>query len=285
MPVFDFTEIYNEYFLVHVRQYQYSFSRFNEVIQPATLLLLLIVLTQIFRETDFGRVLPVLGDGILPVLHAFPTVFFSLLGFEILLFIQPFMEKPTQALKASLLAIGTTVVLYTVLTVLSIAVMGSSEVVLNEYPTLSIIKNIEVPGAFLERLDSIMMMVWVPFAVTTIVMFHYCASLITSQLLKLQEHRVISLLFVPVVFLIAVLPRNILEVVEWNKWTSWLGATLISLVPLLLILESQRESTCAHLLIPDPASLAVRLLGSGGETGSSYRHGSRDRQSREKKWG
>ncbi|CAM3358768.1 GerAB/ArcD/ProY family transporter [Brevibacillus invocatus] len=236
MPVFDFTEIYNECFLVHVRQYQYSFSRFNEVIQPATLLLLLIVLTQIFRETDFGRVLPVLGDGILPVLHAFPTVFFSLLGFEILLFIQPFMEKPTQALKASLLAIGTTVVLYTVLTVLSIAVMGSSEVVLNEYPTLSIIKNIEVPGAFLERLDSIMMMVWVPFAVTTIVMFHYCASLITSQLLKLQEHRVISLLFVPVVFLIAVLPRNILEVVEWNKWTSWLGATLISLVPLLLIL-------------------------------------------------
>lgn len=213
-----------------------AIARFNEVIQPVTLLLLLIVLTQIFRETDFGRVLPVLGDGIQPVLHAFPTVFFSLLGFEILLFIHPFMEKPTQALKASMVAVGTTIILYTILVILSIAVMGASEVVLNEYPTLSIIKNIEVPGAFLERLDSIMMMVWVPFAVTTIVMFHYCASLITSQLLRLQEHRVISLLFVPVVFLIAVLPRNILEVAEWNKWTSWLGAALISLVPLLLIL-------------------------------------------------
>lgn len=79
-----------------------------------------------------------------------------------------------------------------------------------------------------------MMMVWIPFAVTTIVMFHYCASLIASQLLRLQEHRVIALLLVPVVFLIAVLPRNILEVDEWSKWASWLGAGLASVIPVLL---------------------------------------------------
>jgi spore germination protein len=212
-----------------------AIARFNEFIQPLALLILFLVLTQTVRDTDFGRLFPVLGDGVQPLLKAFPTTFFAYLGFEVLLFIQPFMEKPRTAQRAALAAIGATVILYTVVTVLSIAVLGRTEVTLVEYPTLAIIKNIEVPGAFIERLDSIMMMVWIPFAVTTIVMFHYCASLIGSQMLGLQEHRVIALLLFPVVFLIAVLPRNVLEVDEWSKWASLLGVSLITIVPILLV--------------------------------------------------
>ncbi|MGE7273663.1 GerAB/ArcD/ProY family transporter [Brevibacillus panacihumi] len=212
-----------------------AIARFNEFIQPLALFALLLVLTQTLRETDFGRLLPVLGDGIQSVLQSFPSVFFSLLGFEILLFLHPFMENPSRGLQSAFLAIGMTVVLYALLTILSIALMGAAEVELIEYPALAIIKSIEVPGSFIERLDSIMMMVWVPFAVTSIVMFHYCASLITSQLLGLQDHRVVSLLYVPIVFLIAVLPRNVLEVERWSQWTSWLGAGLVSLVPLSMI--------------------------------------------------
>ncbi|WP_419877638.1 GerAB/ArcD/ProY family transporter [Brevibacillus centrosporus] len=213
-----------------------AIARFNEFIQPLALLLLLIVLTQTIRDTDFGRILPVLGDGIQPLMHALPSTFFSFMGFEILLFIQPFMEQPRGAQRAALVSIGATMILYVIVTILCIAVLGKSEVTLVEYPTLAIIKNIEVPGAFIERLDSIMMMVWIPFAVTTIVMFHYCASLIASQMLGLQEHRVIALYIIPLVYLIAVLPRNILEVDKWSKWASWLGVSLIAIVPIWLVL-------------------------------------------------
>ena len=216
-----------------------AIARFNELIQPATLLLLLFVLTQTLRETEFGRLLPVLGDGITPVLYALPSIFFAFLGYETLLFIQPFMEKPDKAKPASLIAIGSTMLLYLLLTVLSTATLGSSETALVKYPTLAIIKSIEVPGSFIERLDSVMMMVWIPFAITTIVMFQYCASLITSQLLRLKEHRVITLLYVPVVYLIAVLPRNVLEVDRLGNWVSLLGGVLVSLVPLLLVLSYQ----------------------------------------------
>lgn len=211
-------------------------ARFNELIQPTTLIILLFVLTQTLRETDFGRILPVLGDGIQPVLYALPPIFFAFLGYETLLFIQPFMEKPGKAKHASLVAIGSTMLLYLLLTVLSTAVLGASETALVKYPTLAIIKSIEVPGAFIERLDSIMMMVWLPFALTTIVMFFYCASLITSQLLRMEEHRVVTLLYVPVVYLIAVLPRNVLEVEILSKWTSLFGCVLVSVVPLLLVI-------------------------------------------------
>jgi spore germination protein len=67
-------------------------------------------------------------------------------------------------------------------------------------------------------------------------MFHYCASLILAQMLRLQEHRVIALLIIPVVFLIAVLPRNILEVDKWSQYASLLGASLISVVPIWLVI-------------------------------------------------
>jgi spore germination protein len=213
-----------------------AIARFNEVIQPIAVLILLLVLTQTVRDTDIGRLLPIMGDGIAPLLHAFPTTFFSYLGFEILLFIQPFMEKPALGQKSALIGVAATLFLYTLVTALCLAVLGGHEVTLVEYPTLAIIKNIEVPGAFIERLDSIMMMVWIPFAITTIVMFHFCASLIASRLLKLQEHRVIALLLMPIVFLIAVLPRNTLEVDEWSKWSSYLGFGLIIVIPPCLCL-------------------------------------------------
>lgn len=213
-----------------------AIGRFNEFIQPVTVILLLLVLTQTIRDTDMGRILPILGDGLTPLIRALPTTFFSFMGFEILMFIQPFMERTRDAQRAALIAIGSTMLLYVIVTVLSIAVLGRTEVTLVEFPTLAIIKNIEVPGAFIERLDSIMMMVWIPFAVTTIVMFHYCASLIASQMLRLEEHRVIALLFTPIVFLIAVLPRNVLEVDKWSKWASLLGVSLVGVVPVMLVL-------------------------------------------------
>jgi spore germination protein len=51
---------------------------------------------------------------------------------------------------------------------------------------------------------------------------------------------------IPLVFLIAVLPRNILEVDKWSKWASWLGVSLIAVVPIWLVLvykwKNRRQS-------------------------------------------
>lgn len=211
-----------------------AIARFNELFQPLAFLILLLVLTQTLRDADFGRLLPVLGDGFGPVLKGLPTTSFSFLGFEMLLFILPFMEKPKRSYLASFIALLFVIGLYEIVTIICIAVMGAPEVTLLQYPTLTVIKNIEVPGAFIERLDSIMMLVWIPFTVTTIMLFHYCASLIASQLFKLQEHRVISFLFYPIVFLVAVLPRNDFEVSQVSDIVSWIGIAMTIFAPICL---------------------------------------------------
>ncbi|RNB79561.1 hypothetical protein EDM56_28980 [Brevibacillus fluminis] len=211
-----------------------AIARFNELFQPLSLFLLLLVLTQTLRDADFGRLMPVLGDGLGPVLSGLPTTSFSFLGFEMLLFILPFMEKPKRSRTAAIVSLLFVTGLYTIVTVICIAVMGAPEVTLLLYPTLTVIKNIEVPGAFIERLDSIMMLVWIPFTVTTIMLYHYCASLIASQMFKLQEQRVISMLFFPVVFLIAVLPRNDFEVSSLSDVISWVGMAMTIFTPLAM---------------------------------------------------
>lgn len=209
-------------------------ARFNECIQPLTVFLLVFVLLFTIPDAEYGRNLPVLGDGLMPVWKSIPTTFFSYLGYEIIIFLLPFMKKPE---RGSVIAIGTIVavmLLYVVIIVSCVGVLGVKEVLYVNYPLISIIKNIEVPGGFLERLDAVMMLVWVPFAITTVVLYHYCASLITAQLVKLQEHRVISLFYFPIVFLVALLPKNVMEASRWSNSVSIAGMALNLVVPVIL---------------------------------------------------
>jgi spore germination protein len=209
-------------------------ARFNESLQPGIIFILIVVLLLTLRDAEFGRNLPVLGDGVVPVMKSIPKIFFSFLGFEILFFLLPFLKKKEKVKRILSVGIISVTLFYTFIMVLSISVFGQKEVANLEYPTIALVKNIEVPGTFIERLESIMMFVWIPFSVTTVVIFLYGASLLTSSLLKLEEHRTVSLLFFPIVFLMAVLPENVLQVSYIAEKTSYAGIGLSIGLPLFL---------------------------------------------------
>ncbi|MCS7461560.1 spore germination protein [Paenibacillus doosanensis] len=211
-------------------------ARFNQFVQPIAAMLLIAVLFLTYSDSDLGNNLPVLGEGIEPVLRSLPTTFFSFLGFEMILFLLPFMKYPKQAAGTIIAAFSAVIFIYVFIMITCVSVLGAKEVAYVNYPTLAIAKNIELPGAFVERLESIMMLSWIPFALTTMVLYHYGASFVTAKLLGLQEHRVISLLFIPFVFLLSVLPRNVLQVDMWSQIVGMSGMLLniVSLIGLWL---------------------------------------------------
>ncbi|MFE5320020.1 GerAB/ArcD/ProY family transporter [Paenibacillus sp. NPDC056579] len=209
-------------------------ARFNQLVQPVAVILLFMVLILTFGEVDLGENLPILGDGFMPVLRSIPTTFFSFLGFEMILFLLPLMDDQRSVTTSIIRVFSFVTALYVIIVVVCVGILGAKEVSYVNYPTLAIAKNIILPGSFVERLESVMMLAWIPFALTTIVLYHYCASLITSKLLKLEEHRVISLLYMPIVFLAALLPKNVLQVDTWSNTVGMGGMIINCTSPLLL---------------------------------------------------
>lgn len=211
-----------------------AIARFNQFIQPIAFLLLVLVLLLTFSDADMGNNLPILGDGIRPVVASLPSTAFSFLGFETILFLLPFMRTPKKSSRVIISAFSMVIFIYVFIVIACVSVLGAKEVAYVNYPTLTIAKNIQFPGSFVERLESIMMISWVPFALTTMLLLHYCASLVLAKLLGLQEHRVISILLIPVIYLLAMLPQNVLQVGRWSQAVGAFGASLNILAIIVL---------------------------------------------------
>jgi spore germination protein len=102
-------------------------TRLYEIIFPITVLIFLVVIfmsASIF-ETDNLR--PVLGKGIVPVMQGVKTTSFAYTGIEVLLIIVPFMRKPEQALKATLMGISFPIIFYMITVIMVIGALSSME--------------------------------------------------------------------------------------------------------------------------------------------------------------
>lgn len=144
----------------------------------------------------------------------------SYLGVEVVLFLAPFLKNPKNLIKNSTIAISIITVIYTYIILLSLLAFGADEVIHLVYPTMTLAKMIEVPGAFLERLDSFLMVAWIPFSYTTIIIYFYVGVFAISQIFKLKDHRPIAINLLPIVLIIAISSMNIAEI---NEWLSMVG--------------------------------------------------------------
>jgi spore germination protein len=85
----------------------------------------------------------------------------SFLGFYILFFYIALVRKPEKAPKMAVYGMSMTVIVYVITFFLTVGVFGNittSELI---FPVIEISKELEIPGGFFERFDSIFFVVWI----------------------------------------------------------------------------------------------------------------------------
>ncbi|MCF6094469.1 spore germination protein [Microaerobacter geothermalis] len=209
-------------------------ARLNEFIMPLALFFLLFVFVFLFRDAKWDNLLPFLGEGWLPIIEGVPNTFFSYLGFEVILFMIPYMEQPRDAGKMASTGVAVSMVLYLVIVVFAIATFGAEDLQQLMYPTLSMVQYIMVPGAFIERFESVLMSVWIPLAFTTINVLFFTGSLAMNKLTGMNDHRIYVILALPVIYISSLIPNNVAEISDFMEIFSYYGSILALGVPLLL---------------------------------------------------
>ncbi|WP_377888943.1 endospore germination permease [Alkalihalobacillus sp. R86527] len=144
------------------------------------------------------NLLPIIKDGIMPIIKSVPNITFSFLGLELLFIIYPFLDDKSKAVKGVLIANGLTLLSYLVVTFSSFIYYGPYEVLEYVWPTLNLVKPIEFP--FLERFEIIFLSFYLLILATTGIPYYFASSFSIAQLLGRKDHQLALFLILPILY-------------------------------------------------------------------------------------
>jgi spore germination protein AB len=131
-----------------------------------------------FPYTDWSNLLPIFDHSLKDLTTATMNMSLTYLGYEILLFVYPFIKEPQKSKKWAHYAVLSTTILYTLLTLVTFAYFSEAQLQKNVWATLTMWKMVELP--FVERFEYIGIANW-----NIIILPNICIPLwIASRILK-----------------------------------------------------------------------------------------------------
>lgn len=215
--------------------------KFNEISFWIMFIPIIFVLLFTLNRTDFTNILPVFNNEPIQYIKAISTTIFSFGGIGIIYLLLPFMKDKKAINRASAKAISFVTTFYTIIVVFTLAVFSKEQTKVLLWPTITMIKSINIPGTFIERWEGVVMALWIIFYFTTFVNTYYLSADILKDMFVLNDVKLSSILIVPFVYLIALYPENIAELYDINSKIAPL-LMLYALVVLPLILFFRRSS-------------------------------------------
>lgn len=203
------------------------------------LLIFLFLLTiNTYQSTDIRYIFPIGDSGIVKILLGSKEAIMSYLGFEILLFLYPYVEgKPVQALKMVSLSNLIVTIFYAYITFTSIVFFSPKEMPIVPEPTLYLLKAITY--SIIERVDLVFLAIWIVSVITSLLMYIYIASTGMQRVAKKKTHRPFVPVAVVSVTLLALSPAKSDQLTEKLSDAVNNGAYVFVFgIPILLLLLS-----------------------------------------------
>lgn len=212
-------------------------ARIYEIILPITVLFFLISILLSSKIFDINHLRPVLGSGIMPVIKGIEPALLSFSGYEIMLVATAYMKTPQKATKAVVIGTLIPLIIYLITVVMVIGGISIYGALTRTWPTLDLVRSFEVEGLLFERFESLLLVIWLMQIFSTFTITHYAASLGWSQLFK-KNVKPFLFAMLPVIFLIAMVPKNVTETFKLGSALGQASIYLFGVVPLLLLLIS-----------------------------------------------
>ncbi len=157
---------------------------FFSLVLPAYLLL---VFGLAVKHADFTNLLPVFDHTLIDMIKSGYRMSLTYLGYDVLLFIYPFIKEPQKSKKWAHLGVFITTVLYTVLAILTFAYFSGGLLEKSIWPTLEMWKIVQLP--FIERFEYIGIANWAIIIIPNVAISLWVASRVTKQVFHLKQRK------------------------------------------------------------------------------------------------
>lgn len=203
---------------------------------PVVLLVLLIVVLFTLQHVRIENIRPFFSSDWQSLLIGAKDVGFAYSGIGVILFYTMLMKRPKEAPKAILLGISMPIVLYAMIYLVIVAVF-SIEVVKNlVYPTIELAKEVEIPGGFFTRAESIFFAIWIMTIFNTSAMWYDVLIMNLSDLFKNVSKMVWITILSPIIYIISMIPQNVMGFLALGELLQYYELAVIYLIPICLLI-------------------------------------------------
>lgn len=216
--------------------------RINMMFFPIIIWIILIVGIFSINFIDVTNFLPVLQTDVSGFVHSTKTSLFAYSGPFILLLYTSLVRTPKTAPKRAAYGMAFVPLMYIFIYFMCVGVFGYTATANVNYPIIELAKEIEIPGGFFERFDSIFFVIWIMAIFNTITMALDASVFALESIFKLKKMQLLYILS-PLVFLIGMLPADILAVEQFSEFVSIYGLIIKTLIILVLLFMVKIKKT------------------------------------------
>ena len=213
-------------------------SRVNDWAFLIMTLSVTIIILLVLKDGDINNITPIFDNGIVPILKG--TITSTSFRGEIALFLlmlAPTINKPKETGKRSIQAVIIVGIILMLTTLANVFVFDHTEVARFNFPTFELAKIISIAN-FLERLDPIVLVVWITGTVVKIAILHYASTLSFAQIFNLKNYRPLVLPLGVIITLLSIIDfESIIQLRNFIA-TTWpfLGLTFEVAIPIFILL-------------------------------------------------
>lgn len=188
-------------------------------------------------DIDFSNLKPVLQEvNKKQFLYGSIYGLFHFSGIEFLLLSYPFIKEKKEIRKASFKALLFVGIILICISIITIARFGKYDLVNQMWPVLEMMDTIDLPGSFIERQDALIMTFWIISIFMIVNAGVFFSSLILKDTIKKGTHTIYICICLPIIYILALLPRNIEQVYTLlENFYKIFGSLFIFIIPLVLL--------------------------------------------------
>lgn len=212
-----------------------AIARLFEIILPITIVVFVLSMLLSSKIFEIDNLLPVLGDGVFPVLKGVGSTVLVFLGHELMFFLTPAMQQPEKAGKAIIMGITVPLMLNLIAFIMVIGGMSMYGATSSTWPTVDLLRSFEIKGLFFERFDYFLLVVWIMQILTTFSIMQYVSSKGLAQTFK-TNNKPILYFSMPIIYIIAWVPRDVNELYSFSDFFGDIGVSLFMILPPIMLL-------------------------------------------------
>jgi spore germination protein (amino acid permease) len=225
--------------------------KFNEIAFWLTFIPVAFILLLLLSNADFTNIFPIAANEPINYIKSLPADIYIFKGFEIVFLFLPLIKYRENSVKVSALSIIFITVFYVVIFVFTLAVLSKYLNNIFLWPTITMIKAINIPGTFIESWDGVVMTLWILFYFTTFINSFYFASDIVKNAFNFSSIKLSYIFVLPFLYLGSLFPENILELnnLRGTPFQIYTVLMIIALPVLALIMSSTRNKKAVVSLL------------------------------------
>ena len=222
-------------------------ARMAVIIYPIILGFIIFLLIINIPNMDLTNIYPVFQLNYKALLKGVLIGLFSYAGYEFILLVLPMAENHKGTLKYCLNGIFIVIAIYLIVFFITLSQYGIHQLKREIWPTIAIVKEIDLPGYFLENLDGIIMAIWVMVIYGTLGSFLHFSGVVLSDILNTKEHQYLILPIIPIIYIISLYPKNLVQVEKiLVKIFNYISIVSIMIIPTILfvlgLVKKRREN-------------------------------------------